>query len=181
MEDLLLEVETRKRIFDMTCKYPGIHMRELSRNVGLRPTLVDYHLLQLEKRGFIYSMQDGQFKRYFPNDFYGVDRKMDLFDASDKPLVGLLRQRIPFCITVLLLRHEASSNRELSEFLRRRPSTISYHLHRLIEAGVVEQKPGERGYCLVDAERIERILMLFTPLPQSLTEGFLRIWEDLEI
>lgn len=181
MDKLVFEVESRRRIFETVCKFPGIHLRELSRVLGLKLNLVDYHLHYMEKRELIYSIQDGQFKRYFPKDEVGTGQKRDLVSAPDKPLVGLLRQQVPFRIVILLAKSGVMAHGELVELLHKSPSTVSYHLEKLIDAGVVERSSDAKGYRLSDSARIERVLVSFTPQPLTLADGFLEIWESLYI
>ncbi len=179
MKDLVLEVETRKRIYDAVCKYPGTHFRELSRIVALRPNLVDYHLHHLEKNDLIYSQLDGQFKRYYPKDQLASDLKKDIVSAPDKPIVGLLRQQVPFRIVILLAKFGSRSHKELTEALHKSPSTVSHHLDKLVLQSVVVQAPEDRSYRLAEPARIERLLMSFTPHPTTLADGFMEIWDNL--
>lgn len=181
MDKLVFEVESRRRIFETVCKFPGIHLRELCRTVNLKLNLVDYHLHYLEKRELIYSLENGQFKRYFPKDEVGAGQKMDLVSAPDKPIVGLLRQQVPFRIVILLAKSGIMAHGELTESLHKSPSTVSHHLEKLIEADVVVRTADAKGYRLSDPARIERILVSFNPQPFSLADGFLEIWESLYI
>ncbi len=181
MDKLVFEVESRRRIFEAVCKFPGTHLRELSRTVNLKLNLVDYHLLYLEKRELIYSVLDGHFKRYFPKDEMGTEQKMDLVSAPDKPIVGLLRQQVPFRIVILLAKSGVMAHGGLAESLHKSPSTVSHHLDKLVQAGVVERSSDAKGYRLSDPARIERLLVSFTPQPLTLADGFLDIWENLYI
>lgn len=181
MDELVFEVESRRRIYEGVCKFPGIHLRELSRTVDLKLNLVDYHLLYLEKRDLIYSLQDGQFKRYYPKDQLGSDMKRDVYGAPDKQLVGLLRQSVPFRIVILIAKSGTISHKDLTAALRKSPSTVSHHLDKLLRAGVVSRDTDGQGFCLADSSRIERILLSFTPHPETLADGFLEIWENLYI
>ena len=180
MEDPVLELATRKRLFEAVCQYPGTHMRELARVLGMQLNLVDYHLHYLEKRELVYATEDGEFKRYFPKDKLDGTGVRDLTSAPDKPVVGMLRQHLPFRIIVLLAKHGVRTHKELTVDLRRSPSTVSHHLTKLSNAGIVTAAEDGRGYQLVDQPRIERILLKFTPHPASLTDGFVEVWESLE-
>lgn len=181
MDRLVFEVESRRRIFEAVCKFPGIHLRELSRTVNLKLNLVDYHLYHLEKHGLIYSVLDGHFKRYFPKDELGAAEKRDTVSAPDKPIIGLLRQHVPFRIVILLAKSGIMAHGELAESLHKSPSTVSHHLEKLIDAGVVVRSSDERGFRLSDPARIEKLLVSFTPQPLSLADGFQEIWDGLYI
>ena len=179
MDALTLELDSRRRIYDAVCKYPGTHLREIGRTVSLSPNLVDYHLLYLEKRELVSSLQDGLYKRYFPKDVIGEGRHRDLIDAPDKCIVSLLRQRMPFRITLLLLKNGPMTHGRMVERIRKSPSTVSHHLDKLMKAGVVSKNEGKSEFAISSPAKIERILLQFNPQPANLTEGFLEIWDDL--
>jgi predicted transcriptional regulator len=179
--DPILEIETRRRIFEAVCKFPGIHMRELSREVQLQKNLVDYHLEYLEKNDVIRSESDGQFKRYFSLQAPESQVAGAVVSASDKGTIMLLRQPVPFRIVVLLARRGCISHKDLSKALRKSPATMSHHLDKLVRAGVVSPNPDGRGYVLADEKKIARILMSFTPMPSLLANGFIDMWEDLRL
>jgi predicted transcriptional regulator len=181
LDKLVFEVESRRRIFEAVCKFPGTHLRELSRTVSLKLNLVEYHLHYLEKRELVYSVLDGSFKRYFPKDELGTAEKRDTVSAPDKPIIGLLRQQVPFRIVILLAKSGILAHGDLAKSLHKSPSTVSHHLEKLIDAGMVIQSSDERGYRLSDPARIERLLVSFTPQPLSLADGFQEIWESLYI
>ena len=181
MDELALELDSRRSIYDVVCKYPGTHLREISRTVNLSPNLVDYHLLYLEKRELVYSLQDGLYKRYFPKDAIGERKSRDLISAPDKRIVSLLRQRVPFRITLLLLKNGPMTHGRMVESVQKSPSTISHHLDKLMKAGVVAKDEGKSEFVISSPAEIERILLQFNPQPASLTEGFLEIWDDLVV
>ncbi len=156
-----------------------MHLREIGREVRLSANLVDYHLLYLEKRELVYSIQDGQYKRYFPRDAIGAD--WSHFSAPDKRIVSLLRQRVPFRITILILRNGAMTHGEIVHGVRKSPSTVSHHLEKLLAVGVVSRNGNTSEYLISDPARIEKILLRFNPQLTSLTDGFLEIWDDLVI
>jgi predicted transcriptional regulator len=179
LDKLVLELDSRRRIFDTVCKYPGMHLREIGRVVGLSPNLVDYHLLYLEKREFVYSHQDGQYKCYFPRDAITVDGNR--VNASDWRIVRLLRQRIPFRITLLILKNGTITHGEITRDVRKSPSTVSHHLMKLTAVGIISKNPSTSEYSISDSTRVEGILLRFNPRPETLTDGFLEIWDDLVI
>ena len=179
MDKLGLELDSRRRIFDTVCRYPGMHLREIGRVAGLSPNLADYHLLYLEKREFVYSLQDGQYKCYFPRDSITVDGNR--FSASDWRIVRLLRQKVPFRITLLILKKGTMTHGEIVRCVRKSPSTVSHHLMKLTNAGIVSRSDDTSEYLISDSTRIEGILLRFNPQPDSLADGFLEIWNDLVI
>lgn len=103
------------------------------------------------------------------------------FSAPDKRIVSLLRQRVPFRITILILRNGAMTHGEIVHGVRKSPSTVSHHLEKLLAVGVVSRNGNTSEYLISDPARIEKILLRFNPQLTSLTDGFLEIWDDLVI
>ncbi|KAF5028120.1 Bacterial regulatory protein, arsR family [anaerobic digester metagenome] len=181
MHDLAEEVGNRRNVYEMVCRYPGTHLRELSRMLGLAHNLTEYHLHYLEKRSLVFSQQDGMFKRYYPRDPPGTEDRRDRFSDRDKPIVAMLRKPIPFRIIVLLAKDGELLHKDLVAGVKRSPPTVSHHLEKLVGMGIVAKGGQGGGYLLADPPRIERILLAFTPQPASLMDGFIGIWEDLSV
>jgi len=178
LNKLVLELDSRRRIFDAIREYPGMHLREIGREVRLAPNLVDYHLIYLEKRGFVYSLHDGKYKRYFLRDCAEEVDKGNIISAPDSRIVSLLRRKVPFQITLLILKNGPMTHGAIVESMRRSPSTISHHLNKLMKAGIISRVNCNSGYVIRDCMSVERILLRFNPQPITLVDGFLEIWED---
>lgn len=179
MDELALELDSRRKIFEAVCRYPGTHLREIGRTVGFSINLVDYHLTYLEKRGLVYSHEDGQYKRYFPKEIMDESDGKGMVSASDKEVVSLLRRPWPFRITLLVLKNGSMTHGDVVREIKISPSTVSHHISRLLVAGVIQKKEGGAEYSIRDPGRIEKLLLRFNPQPANLTDGFAEIWEDL--
>lgn len=179
MDKLALELESRRRIFEVVCKYPGMHLREISRTVNLPPNLIDYHLLYLEKHGIVSSLEDGLYKRYFAKGEVGDKKNGALINASEMNIVSVLRQRMPFRIILLILKNGPMTHGKIADGIRKSPSTTSHHLERMVRAGVLVKREATSQFDVSSPERFERILLRFEPHPASLTEGFMEIWDEL--
>jgi len=44
LEGEALELETRKKIYETVKRFPGLHLREIARQLDMSVPLVDYHL-----------------------------------------------------------------------------------------------------------------------------------------
>jgi predicted transcriptional regulator len=62
--DDILELETRRNIFDLLKKNPGLHLSKIAQTLKLRVSLVEYHLTYLEKHGLLISDIHTGYKRY---------------------------------------------------------------------------------------------------------------------
>jgi predicted transcriptional regulator len=135
------EFEKRKIIFDYIKKYPGSHNREISRKLNIPKTTLLYHLNYLKKKGLINEKEDGGYSRYFKNG--------DLLEF-DKELYTILRKRIYRDILYVLSYHRVLTQIEIVKYLKddfnikKHPTTIAFHLEKLLDLGIIECVPNGR-------------------------------------
>jgi len=172
MEDAL-ELETRRRIFQHVTRAPGIHLRELMRAVDLQPGSVEYHLAQLEKAGLLTAQDEGGRKRYFV---------VAQVSHPDKAVLGLLRQATPRRLLLLLLERPGRSFQELHREVGGAKSTLSFHMRKLTESGLVavEQTGREHMYRVVEESRVAMLLVTYREsFLDAAVDHFAEVWLDL--
>ena len=128
----------RHEIYDFILNNQGMHLSEICRNLDMAKTTLRYHLKCLEKQDLISAQYKG-YKRYYIPKRIGT---------KEKKLLNLIREEIPRGIFLMLLFQTACSQVELSEALKKHPSTISFHLNKLIEADIIECAPVHNGVTL---------------------------------
>ena len=169
--------DLKEQLLDMITQYPGLSLRELSRELCISAPLVKYHLDVLKGSSKVISNKDGKTKRfYLPTQQYF---------AQDQPIVNLLRNSIVLEIILIFLSDPQNifRNQDLYEKLTfRSKGAITYHLQRLVEHNVVKKVKGEgilyHGFQIIDPERIKRLLDLYKPTP-SMRTRFASIWINL--
>jgi len=176
MVEAPLELESRRRLYERIATTPGLHMRDLARRVEMDVRTALYHLRQLEKHGLVTALDEAGFRRYFPRTANG--RGGEIVDVRDKPLLGLLRRRVPLYVALFLLAREGAANGEIAAGSGVSPSTLSYHLGRMERAGMLA-RDGLR-YRLADPDRVARLLYAHRPT-EDLVEAFLDLWEDFTL
>ena len=164
----------RRSVYDAVRRYPGIHVRGLERTLGVSAQLANYHLKKLVEEGFVEAHEQGGYSRYYPTS-KGKGAKVT---PRDLPLVGLLREEVPLHVVLVLLDHGPQTHAELVERIGGAKSTMSYHLAKLAELGVVERVPGSPRLRLAERDRIYRLLLTYNPTP-DLRDAFAALWEDL--
>ncbi len=154
-EEVLL-LDTRRRIYETVKKNPGIHLRELQRLTGLAMGQLEYHISLLERVGLIRSQKQGRYRRYFPAD-----------SEEDPALIGIVRSKVDRAILLFLLGVPQASHEEIARAVGISPSTLTWHMRRLMEAGLVDRKKVGRHtiYALRDRDRTFRLLLSYTPGP----------------
>ena len=171
MQDVL-ELETRRKIYDLINQNPGIHLSKISQMLKMRTSLVEYHLLFLEKHEIISIDKETGYKRYYLKGKIGIKDKRYLF---------ILRQKTVLGIILLLLKNDVSPHKVILENVNVSPSTLSYHLNKLIKKDIIElNRYGEnKGYKIKNRDEIVSILIQYKPY--KILDGFEDIWVDLKV
>lgn len=164
----------RQRVYDAARHYPGIHLRELERQIGESAALCQYHLGKLVEEGFVEAAEQGGYVRYFPT----AKGKAASVTARDREALGLLRESVPLHIVLVLLDEGPLLHSEIVGKVGVAKSTTSYHLGKLADGGLVEREPGSKRVRLVDRERTYRLLLTYRPTP-TLIEAFADLWQGL--
>lgn len=167
-----LELETRKRIYDQIKKAPGVHFRELQRRLELEVGNLQYHIHYLEKRNLIKASNDGNYVRYFVRD-----RSLN---ETERKILSLLRRSSCRHILIQLLNNPNLNNKELSKAVDLSPSTISWNLNKLVEAGIIERTKTGRisTFAVVDPLTVHELLICYKEsFLDTLVDGFIEMWE----
>jgi len=154
MNEDLLALETRRKIYNLIEKKPGLHKREIARAVGMSLSTIDYHLHYMEKRGLVEARIDGKYKRYFVKK---DGRK------EDRKIFSMLRQEVPRRILIFLLSHPKAIHKEICHHIGKAPSTISFHMKKLVKEGLVEELSmgKEKAYVVKNEEKVIELLITY--------------------
>ena len=172
--DKALELPTRKKLYSEVNKAPGIHFRELKRRTGLAIGALQYHLDVLQKASLVRAQKRGKFVRYFP--------VIGEHSESEKLTLGLLREESVRKIVLLLIEKKRATNRQLSRFLELAPSTVSFHMQKLLKSGLVEKRrtPKRTYFCLVNPGEAKRLLTSYRKsFLDDLVDSFVEMWEGI--
>jgi len=152
-------VETRRSIFETIRSSPGLHLRELSRRLKLQTSLVEYHVRELLQNDLIMEVKEGGYRRFYP----GEDPSFGLrgFSSRQRKVLHFLRQDIPLRIVLLMIDQGGCTHKEILCHVPVGDSTLSYHLSRMIDAGIVERYRDEwgKGFRLVDQREVMWLMM----------------------
>ncbi len=159
-------METRRRIYEVIISFPGLHFREIQRRTRLGNGSLRYNLSVLERRGVIESEKHGRTLRYYPRGMR----------SDEKKLLGLLRLKTVRRILIYLLAHPEARHSDIVRALSLSPSTVTWHMKRLVEHGVVEERYGT--YALVDRDGLRRTLSTHrASLLDEMVDAFISLWE----
>lgn len=136
MIENILNLETRRKIYNFILKYPGLHIREISRRMGIPFSTLKYHLNYLVKRNLITEKSEGRYSRFYVSNKIG--RKY-------KEIINFLRKDTPRNIILILSAYVGCSQTEISENLEKHPSTIAFHLKKLENMNIIERVSIDKG------------------------------------
>ncbi len=158
---LLLRVPKRRRVFEAVVACPGTHARQLSRDLGMALGVVEHHVRHLERHGLLFAHQAGRRRT-----LYAAGQ----VDPQDARVLHVLRKPT-WCRLLAALGGGEASVADLAARVGRPPATVSYHLRRLRDLGLLGhvQAGREAAYFLLDAERVARLLETVRPADPGLS------------
>lgn len=165
------DLESRRKIYAAISDAPGIHFRRIHDRLEYAQGTVQYHLRRLADDGLVDVSDDGKYTRYYP---------ADEFDPDDRTVMNALRRKYSRRIVAHLVAEGPLTTSELSERLDRSPSTLSWHLSKLVEAGLVEKE--RRGqsvdYSLADPQRARYLYTVYRrSFTDKLVDRLLGLWD----
>jgi predicted transcriptional regulator len=167
----ILELETRRKIYQIVKNNSGCHFREIERRSGITYGTLKYHLNFLAKHGLILCRKDENSLRYFPADFRNEDLK----------LLGILRQTVERKVILFLVSNKSANQKEISDFVGLSPSTTSWHLGKLVKSEILKhEKVGARAYYSLKVDKNEIIKLLISyrnSFLDSLVDKTIEMWE----
>jgi DNA-binding transcriptional ArsR family regulator len=144
--DGILEHPGRAEVYERVKAFPGVNFVQLSREVPFGASTLNYHLRVLERNGYVTSVRDGRYLRFF-------DRTTGTYSGNRKMAVSALRNEKSASIAKHIRDHPGITQSALAAAFAVTPSTISWHVNRLSGQGLVlKQRHGQNTrYYLGDA------------------------------
>ena len=139
---------------------PGIRYRELSRITGLNNGVLTYHLSILEKLDRIkVDRQRNRMTRY-----YTVNIPLE-----ESYIIGQFRNSVARQLIIFVADHDLCTFNEIVEYIKKAPSTVSWHLKRLKDAGLITTIYGER-FQLYEVTNRESVMKIFSKYKESFVD-----------
>lgn len=173
-DESALELDSRRRIYHYVQDNPGAHMRQIGRDLDIPMGTLEYHLRYLVDEGLLATREDSRYTRYFVKG---------QTSRHEKDVLAAIRQETPRRIVAQLLLDPGASHGELLEEFDVSASTLSFHLSKLVEGGVVEkEKSGRKNlYTVVDEEVASRVLIQYREsFVDDVVDRFAEVWMDLD-
>lgn len=125
-----LENDARAALYDVVEAAPGVHFARAASRAGLETSTARYHVRVLERSGLVETEHRLGKKRLYPASTSDDTRAIDaaVADPTTGAVLSAVESTEPATVTAV------------AEALDRSPSTVSEHLSRLADAGVVDRE-----------------------------------------
>ena len=166
-----IEVDTKTMLLRSIEENPGIRYRELLRMTGLANGVLTYHLAAFEKTDVVKVDRQARITRYYPASVSDNESAILKFVRHDP-----VRQ-----IVLYILDHDLCTFNEIVSYTRKAPSTVSSHLKRLKEAGIVSIRYGEyQLYRLAEKDRVAEVLSKYrASFADKIVDNYAEMVEEL--
>jgi DNA-binding transcriptional ArsR family regulator len=140
--DKALSHRVRHQIIGYLADNPGQHYNGLKRALRLSNSVMVYHLIVLEREGFIKSLRDGTMKRFYPASVKTPDVRKRTPEELDSEILAVVQQR------------PGMTHKDLMEHLVVGNDVVKYHTRKLVRARrLLSSKDGKtRKYYPHDSE-----------------------------
>jgi predicted transcriptional regulator len=166
-------VDTKGLILEQIAKSPGIRYRELLRSSGLANGTLEYHLKILENTNKVrVERHDCRRARYYP--IY--------LSADESQVLGHIRNKVARQIVLFILEYDLCTFNEILKHIKKAPSTASWHLKRLSDAGIISITYGQE-YQLYRVQKSKFVSNVVCKYSESFRDkvanGYYEMFEEL--
>ena len=172
MEEELLALPTRRRLYDAVRRAPGLGAREAQRAAGAAWGETVYHLERLTSGGLLHRERSGHQDHYFVAEV----------PLGDRSLLRLARSASARRVLVALLYRPGSTVPDLVAASALSEGRLSVHLRRFMEVGLLRTgRAGRlRTFEVSDRDRVLRLLVTYREgLADEWVERLLSTWSEI--
>lgn len=167
---MLADNRNRLKIARIVTLSPGIHLRELQREVGLSFATVRHHAVRLVKDGTLERFPQGRYERLFPRGF----------SDSEKALVSVTRGNSSRLVLREIIQQGVVSNKDVSSRTGLAKSTVTKYLHLFADLGIVSKVVSPLGgvfYASPNTNRVTQLLKFSEAGLRSAVDNYAELWD----
>lgn len=127
----VLDTTVRKNLYEYIDEYPGSHLREIARELNLKPSNAAWHLRKLEQTNLVRSRAIGGKKVYYLVEG-GIETRKEAVAES------ILRNKNARRIMSYLAKHPGKHLLEIAHALDLNHHTVKWHIKKMYMAELVE-------------------------------------------
>ena len=135
----VLNTEVRKNLYNFIDGYPGSHLREIARELDLKPSNAAWHLRKLEQTNLVRSRVIGGKKVYYLVDG-GIEARREAIAES------VLRNKNARNIMLYLVDHPGKHLLEIANALNLNHHTVKWHIKKMFMAELIEGDTTNSAY-----------------------------------
>jgi predicted transcriptional regulator len=172
VDDEKLEDSIQSKLLKHIAEYPGIRYRELLRLTDLVNGVLTYHLSLLERSTQIrVNRSKAKTTRYYPINI----------TTEESEVIGYIRNEPIRRIISFILEHNICTFNEIVDYTNKAPSTISWHLKKLKDAGIISVQYGQyQLYRVTNREVVAEILYKYRQsFVEQVVDNYTEIIEEL--
>jgi DNA-binding MarR family transcriptional regulator len=159
----LIIPKNKVRVYDYIRNHPGSHLRKISKELDMTPSDTQYWCNRLENTTLVRSRRLGLYKTYYPTSILG---------ERHENILAILQQKTPRNIILYLLENSGASQKDIAQYTGFAAATISWHMSRLIEIGLVySSKKGKFVKYYIRGDIADLVILLKSYYPS--------IWDKL--
>lgn len=184
----ILNLKTRKNIYNLIYRNPGLHLRELERQTNIPLGTLRYHLKYLKKQKIILSKNiDGRTRHFITKKINDTDQKL-LTAFRNEHLTKIIlifilveEKKIFFKEDFKKLPFEKNWKKPSKIKFFTHHTTINSHLKKLVELGILETVKVKRrkGFILKNSEEIWDFLIRYQHILKNIKINSSLIWLDV--
>jgi predicted transcriptional regulator len=159
--------DTQRNILKVISLSPGIRYRELARQTGFANGVLTYHLNILEHIECINKFRHNNITRYYPVNI----------PIQDLKIISHFRVHSEKDIILYILNHDFCTFNEIVDYSKRAPSTVSWHLKRLSQDGIVAVHPGEYNLYRITDKKL--VIQMLHKYKESFTDKVVNNFVDI--
>ena len=135
----VLDTEVRKSLYQYIEEYPGSHLREIARELDLKPSNAAWHLRKLEQTNLVRSREIGGKKVYYLVDGGIEARKEAIAEA-------ILKNKNAREIMLYLAENPGKHLLEIAHALELNHHTVKWHIKKMFEAELIDGDTSNSAY-----------------------------------
>jgi predicted transcriptional regulator len=138
-EDNVLNTEVRKSLYEYIDTYPGSHLREIARELDLKPSNAAWHLRKLEQTNLVRSRTIGGKKVFYLVEGGAEARKEAIAES-------ILKNGNAKKIMQYLVDHPGKHLLEIAHALKLNHHTVKWHIKKMYLAELIDGDTSNSAY-----------------------------------
>jgi len=135
----VLDTEIRKNLYEYIDEFPGSHLREIARELDLKPSNAAWHLRKLEQTNLVRSRTIGGKRVYYLVEGGLESRKRAIAES-------ILRNKNACEIMRYLEKHPGKHLLEIAHALELNHHVVKWHIKKMLMAELIEGDTSNSAY-----------------------------------